>query len=68
MISDEKDADLLTAQFVALGYIDEPTADRARAAAECNRERQWNLARVYISAWRFSEALPLLEAICDEAP
>ena len=66
-ISDE-DADLLTAQFVALGYINDPVADRARAAAECNRERQWNLARVYMSSWRFAEALPLLEAICEEAP
>lgn len=64
----EEDADLLLAQFVALGYIDEPTADRARAAAECNRERQWNLARVYMSTWRFAEALPLLETICNEAP
>lgn len=64
----ERDADLLTAQFVALGYINEPSADRARAAAECNRERQWNLARVYMSTWRFGEALPLLEAIHEEAP
>lgn len=64
----QEDADLLTAQFVALGYINEPSADRARAAAECHRERQWNLARVYVSAWRFADALPLLEAICDEAP
>lgn len=64
----EEDAELLTRQFVALGYINPPSDDRARAAAECNRERQWNLARVYMSTWRFAEALPLLESICDEAP
>jgi tetratricopeptide (TPR) repeat protein len=64
----EEDAGALVAQFVALGYVDEPKEDRAEAAADCERERQWNLARVYMSTWRYVEALPVLERIHDEKP
>jgi predicted AlkP superfamily phosphohydrolase/phosphomutase/tetratricopeptide (TPR) repeat protein len=62
------DAELLLRQFVDLGYVEEPKRDRATAAAECERERQWNLARVYTSSMRFADALPLLEAIHAQSP
>jgi tetratricopeptide (TPR) repeat protein len=62
------DAELLMRQFVELGYIDEPKEDKELAAAECERERQWNLARVYTSSRRFGEALPILERIHALAP
>ncbi len=62
------DAEALLEQFVALGYIDRPAEDRAQAAVECRREQEWNLARVYLDAGRFVEALPLLEKIHEELP
>lgn len=62
------DAELLLRQFVHLGYIEEPRSDLAAAAADCERERQWNLARVYTSSLRFAEALPILETIHAQAP
>ena len=62
------DAELLMRQFVELGYIEEPKEDKELAAAECERERQWNLARVYTSSRRFAEALPILERIHAQAP
>lgn len=63
-----ENSDALIRQFVALGYIAEQPEDRDLAAAECIRETQWNLARVYTSTWRFSEALPLLENLCAGSP
>ena len=63
-----EDAQALLRQFVALGYIDEPAEDLRKAREECERERQWNLARVYLSSGRFGEALPILEEIHGEVP
>jgi tetratricopeptide (TPR) repeat protein len=62
------DAELLMQQFVDLGYIDEPKEGKRQAAAECERERQWNLARVYTSTLRFAEALPIIERIHALSP
>jgi len=62
------DAELLLRQFVDLGYIDELKKDHQAAAADCERERQWNLARVYTSSLRFAEALPILESIHAQSP
>lgn len=61
------DAELLLRQFVDLGYIEEPRNDPSDAVS-CERERQWNLARVYSSTLRFAEALPILEEIHAQAP
>jgi tetratricopeptide (TPR) repeat protein len=62
------DADLLLDQFVALGYVDEPKEDLAAASEDCERERKWNLARVFTSSWRLAEALPLLEDLHESVP
>lgn len=51
----------LLEQFVALGYIDEISADPTTAVAETNRENQWNLARACLYSGKYELALPLLE-------
>lgn len=61
-----EESEALLEQFVALGYIDEVSADGDRAAAETRRENQWNLARACLHTGRHEQALPLLEA-CFEA-
>jgi len=63
-----EETDELIQHFVALGYIAKQPEDRDQAAAECRREAEWNLARVYTSTWRFGEALPLLEELQRQAP
>jgi predicted AlkP superfamily phosphohydrolase/phosphomutase/tetratricopeptide (TPR) repeat protein len=55
-------------QFVALGYIEPPDENRAKALASAVRETRYNLARVYLNANRPSEALPLLEQLRRENP
>ncbi|MEZ5356647.1 MAG: tetratricopeptide repeat protein [Bryobacteraceae bacterium] len=62
------DAEALIEQFVALGYIDKPSEDAGKEAQKCERERMWNLARVYLHSQRPHLALPLLEQIWDETP
>lgn len=51
----------LLEQFVALGYIDEIPDDPGQAAAETERENNWNLARAAMYGGRDEMALPLLE-------
>jgi predicted AlkP superfamily phosphohydrolase/phosphomutase/tetratricopeptide (TPR) repeat protein len=64
-----EDADkALLDQFVALGYIDEIPADPGQAAAETNRENDWNMARALMHGQRYAEALPLLEACFHACP
>ena len=55
-------------QFVALGYIDELPADPGQAAAETNRENDWNMARALMHGQRYAEALPLLESCFHARP
>jgi len=52
----------LLEQFVALGYIEEIPDDPGQAAAETNRENDWNMARAMMYAERHEQALPLLES------
>ncbi len=55
------DSQALLEQFVALGYIDEISADPTEAADETNRENKWNLARACLYGGKYELALPLLE-------
>lgn len=48
-------------QFVALGYIDAIPEDNSVAIAETERENDWNMARAFMYAQKYEEALPLLE-------
>jgi len=58
----------LLEQFVALGYIDEIPDDPGQAAAETNRENDWNIARACMYGQRYEQALPLLENCFHSAP
>jgi len=55
-------------QFVALGYIQPPSEDQAKAIEAAVREQQYNLARVYLDSRRYSEALPILEELNTKLP
>ncbi|OYV07263.1 MAG: hypothetical protein CFE26_01880, partial [Verrucomicrobiales bacterium VVV1] len=55
-------------QFVALGYIDEISADPTEAAESTYRENKWSLARAYLYAGKHAQALPLLEDCFDAIP
>lgn len=57
----ETDRRALLDQFVALGYIDQIPEDNSVAIAETNWENDWNMARAYLYAGRYEQALPLLE-------
>ena len=58
----------LLEQFVALGYIDEIPDDPGQAAAETNRENDWNIARACMYGQRYEQALPLLENCFHACP
>ena len=55
-------------QFVALGYIQPPSENQAKAVETAVREQQYNLARVYLDARRYPEALPILEELVKKWP
>jgi predicted AlkP superfamily phosphohydrolase/phosphomutase/tetratricopeptide (TPR) repeat protein len=55
-------------QLVALGYIEEPSADQDKAVKECVRELRYNLAQSYIDASRYVEAALILEELWTEWP
>jgi predicted AlkP superfamily phosphohydrolase/phosphomutase/tetratricopeptide (TPR) repeat protein len=55
-------------QFVALGYIQPPSEDQAKAVEVAVREQQYNLARVYLDTRRHSEALPIFEELAKKWP
>jgi len=50
-------------QFVALGYIQPPSEDQAKASEVAVREQQYNLSRVYLDSRRYHEAQPILEEL-----
>jgi len=55
-------------QLVALGYLDPLPADAGLAAAECELENDWSLARACMDVGRFEQALPLLESLFFRFP
>ena len=64
----DADSKALLDQFVALGYIEEVSENMTEAAAETNRENDWNLARACMHGGRMEQALPLLEGIYEGYP
>jgi len=55
-------------QLVALGYI-EPLAENASAAVEATaRELRYNLARAYMDADQYQQAVPILDKLYREQP
>jgi predicted AlkP superfamily phosphohydrolase/phosphomutase/tetratricopeptide (TPR) repeat protein len=55
-------------QFVALGYIQPPSENQAKAVETAVREQQYNLARSYLDSRRYSEAFPILEELVKASP
>ncbi len=58
----------LVRQFVALGYLDDPGDNPEEAVRSTERENRWNLARAYLDARRYEDALPLLEDVYAQWP
>ena len=65
---DTEQANELMQQFAALGYIEDPTADKEKAAESADIESKYNVARTYLWKNRPDKALPLLEEIVRRRP
>jgi len=61
-------AEAVLQQFVALGYIQEPSKDQAKAVEMAVREQQYNLACMYLDSRRPQEAVPILEELWKKWP
>jgi predicted AlkP superfamily phosphohydrolase/phosphomutase len=55
-------------RFVALGYIQPPSENQAKAVEMAVREQHYNLARSYLDARRYPDALPLLQELVRKWP
>ena len=55
-------------RFVALGYVQPPGADQAKALKMAIREQHYNLARAYLDARRYCDALLLLKELVEMWP
>jgi predicted AlkP superfamily phosphohydrolase/phosphomutase/Flp pilus assembly protein TadD len=68
MRMDPAAAQAVLRQFVALGYIQPPSENQAKAVESAVREQQYNLARAYLDARRYQDALPILEELDRKWP
>jgi tetratricopeptide (TPR) repeat protein len=55
-------------QLIALGYIDRPDNDATVAVENCQCELDYNLARAYLDAERYGDAIPLLVDLYNKFP
>jgi len=55
-------------QFVALGYIQEPSENQAKAMEIAVREQHYNLSRVHLDARNYQAGLNLLENLVEKWP
>ena len=55
-------------QMIDLGYIEEPSADRQEAADKIVRELRHNLARDYMGANLYAEAVEIYQKLWDQWP
>ncbi|MEM7456899.1 MAG: alkaline phosphatase family protein [Planctomycetota bacterium] len=62
------EAEELMNQFVALGYVDDPGADKEKQFFNAEIECKYNLARAYMFAGLNDEALELIEDIAECSP
>ena len=65
---DREQANELMQQFAALGYIEDPSADKEKTAESAEIEAKYNVARTYLWKNRPDQALPLLEEIVRRRP
>jgi predicted AlkP superfamily phosphohydrolase/phosphomutase/tetratricopeptide (TPR) repeat protein len=50
-------------QLIDLGYVEDPGPDKKKAAEKADKETKYNLARVYLGNFRYSEAIQILEEL-----
>ncbi|MGH7983807.1 MAG: alkaline phosphatase family protein [Candidatus Udaeobacter sp.] len=65
---DREQANELMQQFAALGYIEDPAADKEKMADSAEIEAKYNIARTYLWKNRTDQAHPLLEEIVRRRP
>src|SRR6266568_6247245 len=65
---DPSQARELMHQFAALGYIEDPGADKEKAAESAEIEAKYNVARTYLWKDRTDQAQPLLQEIVRRRP
>ena len=65
---DREQANELMQQFAALGYIEDPSADKEKMAESAEIEAKYNVSRTYLWKNRPDQALPLLEEIVRRRP
>jgi predicted AlkP superfamily phosphohydrolase/phosphomutase/tetratricopeptide (TPR) repeat protein len=58
----------LMKQFAALGYIDDPAADKEGRGEKVEMENQYNLSQVYLSTSRPEEAMAIMEDVVLNKP
>ena len=58
----------LVQQFADLGYVEDPNESQEKRAESPEDERDYNLARVFLSSARAEKAVPLLEALLEKNP
>ena len=68
MLIDSVDSQAAMEQLVELGYVEELNDDKEQRVQETVRELRYNLARSYIGANRYREAMPILEELWDQWP
>ena len=55
-------------QFVALGYIQPPSENQTKAVESAVREQKYNLARAYLDARQYADAVTLFEELVKDSP
>jgi predicted AlkP superfamily phosphohydrolase/phosphomutase/tetratricopeptide (TPR) repeat protein len=65
---DKEQANELMQQFAALGYIEDPTQDKEKAAESADIEAKYNVSRTYLWKNRPDQAQPLLEELVRRRP
>src|SRR5439155_24711951 len=65
---DREQANELMQQFAALGYIEDPSADKEKMAESAEIEAKYNVSRTYLWKNRPDQALPLLEEMVRRRP
>ncbi len=65
---DAEDAEDLLQQFIALGYVDDPGADKEKQYDNAEIECHYNVARSYMFANQSDQAIVIMEGLVRRAP
>ncbi|MGZ5537223.1 MAG: alkaline phosphatase family protein [Chthoniobacterales bacterium] len=63
-----QEAQEMMKQMAALGYVDDPSADRKATAESVELEIRYNLVQVHLSAGRAETAVPIMESLVHARP